>query len=86
MAMTHARFEAALLRKMKLIIDIGLITREEALDVANELEAQAQAVASAAVKEWLVANGEDALKTIICDLVEANVVDRDEEMRGDGDE
>jgi hypothetical protein len=84
--MNMTRFEAVLIRRMKIVIDIGLITREEALDVANELEAQAQAVASAAVKEWLVANGEDALKTIICDLVEANVIDRDEEMRGGGDE
>jgi hypothetical protein len=77
--MTTARFETALLRQLKIVIDIGLITREDALDVANELEGQAQAVASAAVKEWLVANGEDVLKTIICDLVEATVINREDQ-------
>jgi hypothetical protein len=70
------RFETLLLRQMKLVIDIGLITREEALEIADELEGQAYDVASAAVKEWLLTNGADTLKAIICETVESRIDDR----------
>ena len=63
------KFEASILRQLKPFIDRGLISREQGLDIADDLWDQAKAVAFAAVDQWFAINGKSALNTIIQEVM-----------------
>jgi hypothetical protein len=65
-----ANFEAAILGMLKPLIDRGSISREEALDISDELFKAAKAVATTAVKRWLDVGGRDVLSAAIASAIE----------------